>query len=348
VTGLFALARRFEPQDLLDFFRKFYPSTPQFERLWIVLYESKPEPVKRTIRCFLAEFPARSSAARILLSSDEVLANLAVLTELSDESLIPLLGRYMDGTGPFEEAILTTAKLAEFPDNPCATALGLRGDAKLVPLIESRQVLRIVSRTATTSELGITTLVFAFESITDTRTPIYAVSFTLSNLEFFTEDGYALVPSMISGCSIQFQMKAKKVGLCHLKMRVVYTTSEGETVMFKVIDDTNLVLPPVSFLSSTTADFDAVWDDNAFEESRITLPLKFTEFLDIFCGTFFGEHVDQVKANEENSVRAVCATPDDKLIAVKAGAHGAVTAVQFKTQGLELLAVVDDIFRKLG
>jgi hypothetical protein len=271
-----------------------------------------------------------------------------VLTELTDESLIPLLGRYMDASAPCEEAWMTIAKLAEFPDNPCAHALALRGEAKLVPLTESRQILRIVNRTATTSELGITTILFAFESVTDTRAPIYAVSFAISNPEFFAEDGHALVSSMVSGCSIQFEMKPKRIGVCQLRMRATYTTTEGETVLFKVIDDANLVLPPISFLSSTTADFQAVWDDNTFDESRVVVPFRFQEFLSVFCGTVFGEHVDEAKAREEDCARAVCATPDAKLIAVKALPCGTTTCVQFKTPGMDLLALVDDIVRNLA
>jgi hypothetical protein len=200
----------------------------------------------------------------------------------------------------------------------------------------------------TTSELGVTTIVFALESLLDGRAPIYAVAFTIFNPEFFSEDGTALVPSMTTACSIQFEMKAKKVGVCYLKMRVVYTTADGETVSFKMIDDTNLVLPPLSFLSSTTADFEGVWVDTAFEESRTVLQIKFADFIDVFSGTVFGDHVDATKALEEGRATAVCATPDVKLIAVRVVPSGAATAVQFKTPTIELLAVVDDIFKRLA
>jgi hypothetical protein len=75
--------------------------------------------------------------------------------------------------------------------------------------------------------------------------------------------------------------------------------------------------------------------------------MKFGEFLNVFCGTVLGDHVDEGKAREEDRFRAVCATADAKLVAVKAVVCGATTPVQFNPPGMEMLAVVDDIIRKL-
>jgi hypothetical protein len=97
VGSVFGMAARFGSQDLFDFFRKFFADTPQFDRQWVKLYEGKAAPTQRTIRYLLAEYPARSATAQILLSSEDKLPTLAVITELMDETLIPLLGQFAGG-----------------------------------------------------------------------------------------------------------------------------------------------------------------------------------------------------------------------------------------------------------
>jgi hypothetical protein len=122
--------------------------------------------------------------------------------------------------------------------------------------------------------------------------------------------------------------------------RRVCTQDEGETFAFKLYDDTNLVIPPIAFLSPTDADFTAVWVQG--EESRILIGQKFPAFLELLNGTVFGS-----TAAADGTLSCVLVTPDDKQIAVKAFGTPAATVVQFKAPTLELLTLIDEFFRTL-
>jgi hypothetical protein len=187
VQAVFSMAGRFEPSEVIGFFRKF-----QGIALWIALYESRSEPLQRTLRYFLADFPTRPSASKLLLSSDDTFPNLSVITELTDVSLFPFLTRR---SNPLIDGFLSSKKLAKATDsNPSAS---IPGELPVVP--ESRPLLKIVSRSITTIERTITRIVFGIEPAGDGR-PLFAVSLTVSNRDFFESDGEAMLPSVSGPC----------------------------------------------------------------------------------------------------------------------------------------------------
>jgi hypothetical protein len=105
-----------------------------------------------------------------------------------------------------------------------------------------------------------------------------------------------------------------------------------------------LILPAVSFLSSVDGEIGSKWSEERGkeeEESRVILPMKFSAFVEAFAGTVFRGVVDGGVAS------GAAETPDGKVIAVRAVAGNAGTTVQFVAPTLELLALVDDFFRKL-
>jgi hypothetical protein len=330
------LARGFDSRDLFEFYRRFFPDSPHFDDHWLRLYTSQTDIVKKTLRCFLSSFPARASAARILLESDDKLPTLAVITELNDESLLHLLPKHSGA----EAALLTAAKLEGFADTPTVTAMQTATEVQLLPLVETRPVLKIVDSSVTTTNRNTTVVVLSLESLTD---PLFAVSFTLSNPEFFDADALTSVPLIQAACSITFTLVPRKAGLCALHMTVVYTNATGDSFFFRLLDDPNLVIQPVAFLSSTDdVDFGAVWEEG--EESRVLSPLKFPQFVEAFTETIFGATAQR----ESNSVQAVAWTPDGKAIAIRAVANATGTTLKFKAPTLELLTLVDDFLRKLA
>jgi hypothetical protein len=123
-------------------------------------------------------------------------------------------------------------------------------------------------------------------------------------------------------------------------MKVVYTSSDGETFSFRLTDDSNLMIPPVAFLSVSDAEFATVWAQG--EESRIIILHKFPAFLELLNGTVFAGPV-----GPDGSLTSVLLTPDEKAIAVRASGTNIGTVVQFKAPSLDLLALLDDFFRRL-
>jgi hypothetical protein len=342
VSAVFSLAGRFESQDLFDFYRRFYPDTPQFDSLWVKLYESKPTPSQRTLRSFFAEHPARRATAKVLLSSDDRLPTLAVISKLTDESLVPLLTQFTRA-GCSEEEMLAAAKIAQFPGIISAKpAKPTKPAADLEPLPESKPVLRITNKIVTTSNQNRTAIVLQLEAAPELRGTIYGVAFTLSNPDFFEADGSAAAPSITNNASVQFEMKPKKIGTCQLKLKVVYTNSDGDSFFFRLNEDSNLVVQPVSFLSVVEGvEFGPVWEQG--DESRVISQLKFPAFVEAFSTTVFG-----VNANKDaNSVQGLAVTPDGKYIAIRGVANANNTTVQFKAPSIDLLQLADDFVRRL-
>jgi hypothetical protein len=336
VLAVFRMASGFDSSDLFEFYRRFYPDSPHFDDHWLRLYAGQTDVVKKTLRCFLSGFPGRPSAARILLESDDKLPTLAVITELNDESLLPLLPKH-SGT---EAALLTAAKLDTFANTPTVKAMRTTTDVRLLPLLETRHVLKIVDSSVTTTNRNTTVVVLSLESLTD---PLFAVSFTISNPDFFEADAVASVPLIQAACSIQFTLVPRKAGLCAMRLTVVYTTAAGESFFFRLLDDPHLIIQPVAFLSGADdVDFGTVWEGG--EESRVLSPLKFPQFVEAFAETVFGPAAQR----EPSSVQAVAWTPDGKAVAVRAVAHTSGTTVKFKAPTIELLTLVDDFLRRLA
>jgi hypothetical protein len=120
-------------------------------------------------------------------------------------------------------------------------------------------------------------------------------------------------------------MRAKRTERGTLKMKVVYTTVNGETFTFRPNDDSNLLIPPVAFMPTADADFATVWDQS--EESHILIGHRFPAFVEMLNGTVFVGG-----ANTDGTFSTVLVTPNEKLMAVRAAATatGTVTVVQFK------------------
>jgi hypothetical protein len=207
-------------------------------------------------------------------------------------------------------------------------------------LQETVPIFRVAKQIVTTAGQSRTNIILQVESTAEQKSTVYGVSFTLSNREYFEDDGVASVPMITGGHSVQFQMTPKKMGFCQLRMTVVFTTADGETRQFAITDDSNLLVHPLSFLSPLEGkDFATVWAEG--EESRFLSPLKFPAFFETFSTTVFG----QLAEKDTNSIQGTAITPDGKCIAVRAIASGNVTAVQFKAPSLELLSLVDDFLR---
>jgi hypothetical protein len=177
---------------------------------------------------------------------------------LNDRSLLPLFERYA-GLGWSEEELLAAAKLAQFPDDPFVTNLRVKADASLLPLVEIDSPFLQVDRRIASTDKTSTSIQLSIASSRYPDSPIYAVAFTLSNRAFFTEDGQTLVPSMTTACGVMFQMHSKKASWCQLQLKVVYTTSDGDTLSFRLIDDSTLLVAPIGFISKSPIDFATVW-----------------------------------------------------------------------------------------
>jgi hypothetical protein len=239
--------------------------------------------------------------------------------------------------------MLAAAKIAQFPGAiSMKPAKPAKPATDLEPLPESKPVLRIVNKIVTTSNQNRTVIVLQLEAAPEPRGGIYGVAFTLSNPDFFEADGSAAAPSITNNASVQFEMKPKKIGACQLKLKVVYTNSDGDSFFFRLNEDSNLVIQPVSFLSVVEGvEFAPIWEQG--DESRVISQLKFTAFLEAFSATVFGVNA----AKDTNSVQGLAVTPDGKYIAIRAVANANNTTVQFKAPSIDLLQLADDFVRRL-
>lgn len=336
VAAVFEFASLFSTDDLFEFFRRYYADTPAFDRFWIDLYNKQAEPVKETLKCFVSEYSDRVSAQTILLS-DGGLPSIDLIGNIKDESLLPLLSRFAHEESA--RGLITRQKLNSFPESEVARQiLNTKPTVELPIDPENKKSFSIVSRVVRTYDRTTTEITMSIESLLDTSTPIYAVSFTLTNPEFFESDATASVPSMTSACEVHFKLVPKKCGSCQLGMTCSYTTATGEIHTCRLTGDSHLVIRPEELLSRCEEPFASVWSKG--HESRVRINMGFRVFSKLLENTVFETANDPLEAT--------AVTPDGYEIAVRAVGNETATTVQFKAPSLDLLSLVDSVIRTLS
>ena len=334
VAAVFEFASKLSTDDLFEFFREYYTETDHFDRFWVDLYNKQPDAAKKTLKCFLSEHSHRVSAQRILLADSDA-PSLDLIGNIKDESLLPLLSRFAHEESA--RGLLAREKLNSFPESELAKQILKTKPTIELPVVkEAKKSFSIVNRTVTTTDKTNTTILMSIESLLDTRHPIYAVSFTITNPEFFEADATWSIPSMTSSCQAQFKMTPKKCGICQLGMTCSYTTSTGEIHTCNLTGDEKLCIRPEELLSPYNEPFKDIWEKG--QESRVRLNMDFHTLSKLLTG-FHSTVTDK-------TLEATAITPDGHEIALSAD-NSERTTVKFKAPSLHLLSLIDSLLRSL-
>lgn len=328
VSAVFDIASRFEPADLFKFFRSYFESTPFLDPLWVSLYQTQQDVVQSSLRVFLSQYISREATAKVLLMNN--IPELPVINSIKNQELCSLISGIAQTAGT-PASQLASEKLKEFGKAPAPQA---SSSSHIDP---SSSPITLVDQPVITTSEQITTISMPVEVNENVPTPLYAVSFIISNPEIFEKDDVYNVPTLSRGQQVSFHLKPKKVCSCKCAFSMMYSLSDG-TIKYSRLDDLNV--PAHALLSPTTNDFAQAWQSG--EESRVIVPLSFQEFITLFNNTVFGMQC----VREENRVQSVVITPSESSIPLTAFANGPTsTTVQFKAPTLQLLTIVDEFVR---
>lgn len=356
VLAVFSIASRFGPEDLFSFYRNYFEKTPSFDKYWFELYNKQPQKVQASLRCFLQRFPDRLISAKAILSSD--LPTLTAINQVNDKNaaeLAPLLKNSCSNIGSIESAysigkldsLLSNESIGKTVKESIEKSNKAQTNAKENSFQQIKEIeeppFLVIDQDVSTSNMTMTkiALTIKYKPINDesqSNKPIYAITFTLSNNEYFAEPATISVPLMTDTAQVTFEMRPIKAGNCNLAMSCSYTTAEGEPAKCTM---NFLILTIDMFLSPLEKDFDPSMVDG--EESRRVLPIPFDKFEEKIKKYVFGKY----SHNEENKkiIQTNLMTPDLHSISFEAVGIENETSVMFKAPTLELLSLIDEFLK---
>ncbi|KAH0790403.1 hypothetical protein GPJ56_005699 [Histomonas meleagridis] len=344
VSAVFEVASRFKPRDLFKFFRKYYEKTSNFDNHWVKLYETQNSKVQTMLRSYLLNYPKRESSIRIMLQNN--IPTLSIINNITEDNSL-ILSEFINSTkNDSLESITAINKLKQFNNNNEKTIETSHknesnDNTKTPNLSIENSMFNIVDKVITTNDRTKTMILLSIEingNLNNKNSQVYAARFQLSNPNYFVNDGISVVSSIINGCQVQFEMEPKKSGPCKLRACCIYTNVHGET-KFSYLNDIDVTFGELLSPLTNVNDFNNIWEKGI--ESRVTLQMKFNEFMRVINSTVLSNGC--IKENEIMKVMAV--TPDGAQIAMKAFAIGNNTAVHFKAPNIEMLELVDEYLR---
>lgn len=330
ISSVFNLASRFPPNDIFNFYRRYYEKTESYDEQWIALFNQLDASTQDTLRCFLVSYPSRRSAAIALLSGQSGKVPISCIESLT-KSDIKIL-EHFSRVCPSIIANKVHAKLLEFGavKENTQTSSGFLSKPQLLSI--SSCVVETNSATKTKVLLDLSPTQSSLES------PLYGACFRISCGNIFDHDESYVLPIIKGSCQIRFEMMPVRIESGQVVVTCEFTNEEGVPCSFTV---GKINVEAHDLLSPSAADFKTAWSEG--EESLAILNAKFQTVLAAMNKTVIGRSCER----EEGRIQAVLQTPTGNNVAVVAVASGNQTVIHFRAPSMQLLTMIDEFVHKL-